>query len=657
MKKTTRNLPRKLLQWGVLLAIAATVLYRKLAHQPVDVETYCPFGGLEALSTYLQRHSLACSMSMLQIMMGIVLAVGVVLFSKLFCSYLCPLGTLSEAMGKLGKKLHCCAEVRSGSLFDRVLRLVKYVLLFVIFYYTIDSSELFCKRFDPYYAMATGFKGEIIPWLSAVMVSVLFLGSFFVKMFWCRYVCPLGALSNVFKFTPFFILLMVGAWLLSLLGIEGAWVWVLGALCVGGYLLEALKMRSCYFPVLVVQRDDTRCNGCGACEKKCPYHLPIHEMTKIRHVDCHLCGNCVSACLQDALRVNGRRSLRWVPALLAVVLFGVALYLGNKWELPTIDEKWGEHEKVENLQTFRMDGLQSIKCFGSSKALSMKLQNVRGVYGVKTFVRRHGVEILYDASVLDERKVEELLFTPMIRKYGMPDETVPELLAVELGVEGLHDRMDMVHFGLLFLFKEGIYGFTSEFDCPVRVTLYVDPAHPYSEQQLKEMIEVKEYLMPNAKPEAKPIPMHFDLRSYRCEKRVTRDEFARTMFADIEKLKGRFVDNLSKWGDETLYPRAIYEVPMSGIEKTPVRAGFPYFKSFLSTREGILEVDFVLRNYVPTLRLHYVASMWDDQRIWQEIFSAEKWTLRMADGTFKEADRRIAFQVEGHTVTDNPAQE
>ena len=76
------NFLKHLLQWGVLAAIVGTILHARWTEQPVDVEAYCPFGGLEALSTYLQRHSLACSMSMLQIMMGIVLGVGVILFSR-----------------------------------------------------------------------------------------------------------------------------------------------------------------------------------------------------------------------------------------------------------------------------------------------------------------------------------------------------------------------------------------------------------------------------------------------------------------------------------------------------------------------------------------------------------------------------------------------
>lgn len=650
------NYPKHLLQWGVLAAIVGTILYRKFNELPVDVEAYCPMGGLEALSTYLKSHTLACSMSMLQIMVGITLAVGVILFSKLFCGYLCPLGTVSEWLGKLGKKCHCGWEVRSGSLGDRLLRVIKYVLLFVIFYYTLDSSELFCKKFDPYYALATGFKGEIIPWLSAIMVSVLFLGSFFVKMFWCRYICPLGALSNVFKFTPFFVLLMVGAWGLSKLGVEGAWVWVLGVLCGGGYLLEALKMRSCFFPVLTIQRDEKACNGCGLCEKACPHHIELHDLKKVRHVDCTMCGNCVSACTKGAIQVQGRRSWRWVPALLAVALFATALYLGNKWELPTIDEKWGENleqlEEEGRLATFKMDGLQTIKCFGSSKALAAKLQSVNGVYGLKTYVRRHGLEILYDTQVMDERKIQELLFTPTIRKYRTPGEEVPEVEVLRLGVEGLRDRMDMIHFGLLFLGEESIYGFTSQFDCPVQVELFVDPKRGYTEKEIKALVEVKEYLIPNAKEGTQPIPMHFDLVTCNHDRTVTRDEFSNIMFEDIKKLKGRFVENGEKWGNEEEFPRAIYEVPMSGIEKAPVRMGFPYFKSFLSTCEGILAVDFVLRDHVPHLQLTYAAPLWDDTRIWNEIFQAEKWTLRMADGTFKEADPRIAFREEGKTINE-----
>ena len=176
--KRKPNYLKHILQWGVLAAIAGTVLWANFSEKPVDVEAYCPFGGLQAFGTYLVNNSLACSMSMLQIMMGLVLAVGVILFSKLFCGYLCPLGTVGEWMGRAGKKLHLQVEVPSGSIVDKLLRVVKYVLLFTILYFTLSSSELFCKKLDPFYAVATGFKGEIVLWMSLTSLTLLLLGGF-----------------------------------------------------------------------------------------------------------------------------------------------------------------------------------------------------------------------------------------------------------------------------------------------------------------------------------------------------------------------------------------------------------------------------------------------------------------------------------------------
>lgn len=151
---------RHVLQLGVIAVIAGFILKVFLGGAPADVEAYCPFGGLQSLATFISSDTLACSMSVVQITMGIVLALAVMLFSKLFCGYVCPLGTLTEWMNELRKKMKIGFMVKTGSVGDKLLRAIKYILLFVIFYMTIRSSELFCKNFDPYYAFATGFKGN-----------------------------------------------------------------------------------------------------------------------------------------------------------------------------------------------------------------------------------------------------------------------------------------------------------------------------------------------------------------------------------------------------------------------------------------------------------------------------------------------------------------
>ena len=74
-KKSTilKNWPKYLLQWGVLAALIAFIAGIIPSASAVDPEKYCPMGGLQALATFLAKNSLPCSMSMVQIAMGLAL--------------------------------------------------------------------------------------------------------------------------------------------------------------------------------------------------------------------------------------------------------------------------------------------------------------------------------------------------------------------------------------------------------------------------------------------------------------------------------------------------------------------------------------------------------------------------------------------------------
>ncbi|NTW25998.1 MAG: 4Fe-4S ferredoxin, partial [Lentimicrobium sp.] len=83
-----KNYYRLSLQWLVLLGIVYLLL-RPIVDKAytADFEAYCPFGGLQAFSSFLVNNSLACSMTTTQIAMGLALILGIFIFSKLFCSY------------------------------------------------------------------------------------------------------------------------------------------------------------------------------------------------------------------------------------------------------------------------------------------------------------------------------------------------------------------------------------------------------------------------------------------------------------------------------------------------------------------------------------------------------------------------------------------
>jgi polyferredoxin len=95
-------------------------------------------------------------------------------------------------------------------------------------------------------------------WIRLLILVLFFYGSFRIARFWCRYLCPLGALMGIFgKF--------------SLLGIK---------------------------------RNLLNCTHCPECEKQCPMQVKILELpwSKFNDSECILCLECSDACGRDAIR-------------------------------------------------------------------------------------------------------------------------------------------------------------------------------------------------------------------------------------------------------------------------------------------------------------------------------------------------------------------
>ena len=658
-----RNWPKYLLQWGVLAALAAFLLIP--GKDPSNPEAYCPMGGLQALTTFFVRGSLPCSMSMVQIVMGIVLAAAVVLFSKLFCGYLCPLGTVQDLLMKLRNTIGWRGiVVKNGTVADKVLRVIKYVLLFWIFYSTATASELFCKNLDPYYAVATGFKGEITLWMSLISVAAVILCGFMVNMFWCKYLCPLGAISNSLKFWVWIVVLAAAYYLLGTIGVNVPWWALLAAFCVVGYLLEILcgKPR---LQVLHIMKNDSKCTHCGLCTKACPYGIDVAgcRAGAVKAVDCTLCGECTAVCPVDAIHtgvcVKGGRNV-WnvlAPAVIALVLMGIGLWAGGKYELPTINVTWGIEQTLEDgtvkqlvdpssLKTMEMEGLRSVKCYGSSMAFKAKLEKIRGVHGVKTFVSHHRAVITYDPAATTPEIIQESVFTPSKFRVNTPDmATVDSIKVVTIRTENMYDKLDLNYLGLqMRLTDKKIYGLESEFACPLIVRVYMDASETADKAWFKKIVNMKELEMPVHGGGTKITPVNFkfvDLED--GESYISTESFIRKMFTPF---KAQFSSRVEEFAGK---PQFVYEIPDANYEKPIILRNLPFVSNHLSKNDGIIGVYLELDNSLtPALMIRYAAPMTAD-RIW-ELLNMETWTITYKKDDVREESAKMKFKNKGVEV-------
>ena len=658
-----RNWPKYLLQWGVLAALAAFLLIP--GKDPANPEAYCPMGGLQALTTFFVRGSLPCSMSMMQIVMGIVLAAAVVLFSKLFCGYLCPLGTVQDLLMKLRNTIGWRGiVVKNGTVADKVLRVIKYVLLFWIFYSTATASELFCKNLDPYYAVATGFKGEITLWMSLISVAAVILCGFMVNMFWCKYLCPLGAISNSLKFWVWIVVLAAAYYLLGTIGVNVPWWALLAAFCVVGYLLEILcgKPR---LQVLHIMKNDSKCTHCGLCTKACPYGIDVAgcRAGAVKAVDCTLCGECTAVCPVDAIHtgvcVKGGRNV-WnvlAPAVIALVLMGIGLWAGGKYELPTINVTWGIEQTLEDgtvkqlvdpssLKTLEMEGLRSVKCYGSSMAFKAKLEKIRGVHGVKTFVSHHRAVITYDPAATTPEIIQESVFTPSKFRVNTPDmATVDSIKVVTIRTENMYDKLDLNCLGLqMRLTDKKIYGLESEFACPLIVRVYMDASETADKAWFKKIVNMKELEMPVHGGGTKITPVNFkfvDLED--GESYISTESFIRKMFTPF---KAQFSSRVEEFAGK---PQFVYEIQDANYEKPIILRNLPFVSNHLSKNDGIIGVYLELDNSLtPALMIRYAAPMTAD-RVW-ELLNMDKWTITYKKDDVREEDAKLKFKNPGVEV-------
>ena len=301
MQSETKNI--RLLRYVVQLAFLAITLfigyrfYQFIQHfvspghpfveRPASVDAFLPIGGFMDFKYFILTGIVEPVHPSGFIMFAAILGVSLVM-KKGFCGWICPVGTVSQYTWMAAEKVFE-KNFRISGFTDISLRSLKYVLmgLFVVaigvmpvwsmaMFYISDYYKLADVRMMKFFTDMT----QITFWVLAVLVGL----SVLYKNFWCRYLCPYGALLGLIsRFSPF-----------------------------------------------KVQRNDQKCIHCHACTKHCPTLIDVEKSEVVKSVECFGCLTCVSRCpapgaLELTLRAGPR--VRTVSPYLFPVVLIILFYL------------------------------------------------------------------------------------------------------------------------------------------------------------------------------------------------------------------------------------------------------------------------------------------------------------------------------------------
>jgi polyferredoxin len=212
------------------------------------------------------------------------------LIGAAFCGWLCPLGSVQDWIGRLGKKILGKRFNRVPYILDQILGYLRYVVLALVVIGTTRMINLVFASVDPYYALFHFWTGEALPSAIAVLAVVL-VSSLFVERPWCRWLCPFGALQGILQ--------LVSPW----------------------------KIR----------RNPEICINCNKCARACPMRIKVSEKMTVLDTRCNRCGECLAACpveggLEHSLpgRVRIPLKNRLLPAFLVLTFFAAPIVISQQ---------------------------------------------------------------------------------------------------------------------------------------------------------------------------------------------------------------------------------------------------------------------------------------------------------------------------------------
>ena len=203
-------------------------------------------------------------------------------WGRFFCGFICSFGAMQDLLWFGGR--HLPFRPVFSQKVDRVLKYLKYaVLLFIVI-----GVWTFGITGDTVWSPWTIFGMYASPWkgvpsqamflsVGGLLLLLTIIGSLLIERFFCKYLCPLGALFTL----------------------------------------------ASHFRVFKLKRDSASCSGsCRVCSRKCSMSIPLYQYDKVRSGECIDCMKCTTACARG--NINAEPVAAVSGTLAAAAIAGVS---------------------------------------------------------------------------------------------------------------------------------------------------------------------------------------------------------------------------------------------------------------------------------------------------------------------------------------------
>ncbi len=216
---------------------------------------------------------------------GIIISLIVItlLFGRVYCSVICPLGIFQDIISRINKK-------KNRFKYSKSILWLRYTTLAMLLIAFFAGMGSIVALLDPYSAFGRIISNIFAPIYQCGNNLLAYLAeradsyAFYEKEIWMK---SLGT----------FAIASVTLIVLIVLAIKGGRAYC-NTICPVGTLLGTLSRYSIY----KIRIDESRCNGCGLCARNCKAACINSKNHSIDYSECVACFNCIDKCNKGALR-------------------------------------------------------------------------------------------------------------------------------------------------------------------------------------------------------------------------------------------------------------------------------------------------------------------------------------------------------------------